>query len=129
VRFNVGVHLLLKCPQSPRLLRSSIPSSATSVQSLIIPSLFHEFFKGRAARACFLQFQLQPQRRENMVILEYPSSPIRPFSRASSVESPTLAFFASVGFVRPSDLRLMAICSPSKYRGNMHLIYKASAAK
>jgi hypothetical protein len=34
-----------------------------------------------------------------------------------------------VGFVRPSDLRLMAICSPSKYRSNMHLIYKATTAK
>jgi hypothetical protein len=30
---------------------------------LIIPSLFHEFFKRRPARACFLQLQLQPQRR------------------------------------------------------------------
>src|SRR5580658_3962487 len=79
---------------------------------------------GRRALA-FCSFSSSPSAERILVILEYPSSPIRPFSRASSVERPTLAFFASVGFVRPSDLRLMAICSPSKYKGNIHLIYKA----
>jgi hypothetical protein len=39
---------------------------------------------------------------------------------ASSVESPTLAFFASVGCVRPSALRLVAICSPSEDKGNIN---------
>src|ERR1700689_2883714 len=45
---------------------SSIPASAASGQTLIIPSLFHEFFKRRSACACFLQLQLQPQRRQNI---------------------------------------------------------------
>ncbi len=47
-------------------MRSSIPASAASVQTIIMPCLFHEFFKRWPARACFLQFQLQPQRRENI---------------------------------------------------------------
>ncbi len=45
---------------------SSITASTASVQTLMIPSLLHEFFKRRPARARFLQFQLQPQRRENI---------------------------------------------------------------
>src|ERR1700730_5839349 len=78
---------------------------------------------GRPALAS-CSFSSSPSAVRILVILEYPSSPSRPFSRASSVESPTLAFFASVGCVRPSALRLVAICSPSSDRGNIHLIYK-----
>src|ERR1700728_1626759 len=69
-------------------------------------------------------FNSSPRAVRIFVILEYPSSPSRPFSRASSVESPTLAFFASMGCVRPSVLRLVAICSPNKDRGNTRLIYE-----
>jgi superfamily II DNA or RNA helicase len=32
-------------------------------------------------------------------------------------------------FVRPSALRLVAICSPSENRGNIHLVYEVSTAK
>jgi hypothetical protein len=78
---------------------------------------------GRPALASW-SLNSSPSAVRIFVIFEYPSSPSRPFSRASSVESPTLAFFASMGCVMPSVLRLAAICSPNKDRGSTHPIYK-----
>src|ERR1700733_15329220 len=83
---------------------------------------------GRPALASW-SFNSSPSAVSMLVILEYPSSPSRPFSRASSVESPTLDFFASMGCVRPSVLRLVAICSPKEDMGNMRLVYKVFLLK
>jgi hypothetical protein len=42
------------------------------------------------------------------------------------VESPTLLFWASMGWVRPSAFRFMAICWPIEDKGNMNLVYKVN---
>jgi hypothetical protein len=58
--------------------------------------------------ACVLQRELYAKSRENLVSSEKPSSPRRPFFRASSVARLTAAFNASSVWLRPSFLRLAA---------------------
>ena len=58
-----------------------------------------------------------PSADRSLTIFDRPSSPRRPFSSASSVECPTFACFARMAWLRPSALRLAAICSPMDDNG------------
>lgn len=64
-----------------------------------------------------------PSADRSLVTLEKPSSPLRLFSSASSVARLIEALRANSAWVRPSFLRLAAICAPKEGKVSMRLIY------